>query len=314
MDTARDGVAGASGPLPGHGDFQLTFRHVECFRHVMLLHSTMAAAQAMGVSQPSVSRAIGAMEQEIGFALFTRDGNRMKPTADAHRLFEIVARMSDGLKEIGRSAAAIRSQQLGRIRIICLPVFLDTLVGHAVGRFSAQHPNLRLEIETGGMAQVMDAVGTGRFDLGIGANAQARTDVRCSLLERRTVVAVAPCGTPLGQGGVVSWQELAEQRLVGLLADSPFRHIVDARFASQGLTPELVIEACNQRTALQLVSCGAGVTLVDARCLPDVPDGLQVLQLAEPMYWDCYLIYPRHEIAHQALRSFIHFLQSPARA
>ena len=78
----------------------------------MLLHSTIAAARAMDVSQSSVSRSISAMEQEIGFVLFTRDGNRMKPTADALRLFGIVEKMSDGLDEVGRTAMAIRSQQV----------------------------------------------------------------------------------------------------------------------------------------------------------------------------------------------------------
>lgn len=276
----------------------------------MLLHSTIAAAHAMGVSQSSVSRSIGLMEQEIGFALFTRDGNRMKPTIDALRLFEIVSKMSDGLDEIGRTAAAIRSQQLGRIRIICLPIFLDTLVGQAVGRFSALHPNLHFEVETGGMARVMDEVGTGRFELGIGSSAEGRTDVRCSLIERRSIVAVAPKDFQMGRAGAVTWSELAAHPFIGLLAESPLRQKIDQRFARLGLSPTMVIEACNQRAALQMAECGAGLTLVDARCLPSPSGTVQVLELDEPMNWDCYLIYPRHEVAHHALRSFTRFLQT----
>ncbi|GAB2484494.1 LysR family transcriptional regulator [Comamonas humi] len=292
-----------------HGKPQLSFRHVECFRHVMLLHSTIAAAHAMEVSQSSVSRSISAMEQEIGFVLFTRDGNRMKPTVDALRLFEIVEKMSDGLEEIGRTATAIRSQQLGRIRIICLPVFLDTLVGKAVGHFSVLHPHLRFEVEAGGMARVMDEVGTGRFELGIGASAEGRTDVRSSLLERRSVVAVAPAGFRVGQSGVVTWAELASHPFIGLLPESPFRQLVDQQFARLGLAPAMVIEACNQRIAFQMAECGAGVTLVDARYLPAAAGNVQLLRLDEPMGWDCHLIFPRHEIAHHALRSFTSFLR-----
>ncbi len=274
----------------------------------MLLHSTIAAAHAMNVSQSSVSRSVSAMEQEIGFVLFTRDGNRMKPTVDAERLFAIVSKMSDGLDEIGRTAAAIRSRQLGRIRIICLPVFLDTLVAAAVGRFSALHPELRFEVETGGMARLMDEVGTGRFELGIGASAEGRTDVRCQLLEHRPVVALAPVALRTAGAGVISWEELALQPFVGLLGESPFRREVDLQFAQRGLEPKLVVEACNQRAALQMVECGAGVTLVDAKYAGSVAPSLQVLQLAEPMDWSCHLVFPRHEIAHHALSSFTRFL------
>ena len=276
----------------------------------MLLHSTIAAGHAMDMSQSSVSRSISAMEQEVGFVLFTRDGNRMKPTVDAIRLFEIVSKMSDGLDEIGRTAEAIRSQQLGRIRIICLPVFLDTLVAKAVGNFSVLHPNLRFEVETGGMARVMDEVGTGRFELGIGASAEGRTDVRCTLIERRSIVAVAPIGLQVAQPGVIRWSELASQPFIGLLPESPFRQMVDRQFAHLDLTPHIVIEACNQRAALQMAECGAGVTLLDAKYAAHLQGQLQVLALEESMSWDCFMIFPRHEIAHHALLSFMRFLQA----
>lgn len=279
----------------------------------MLLHSTIAAARAMDVSQSSVSRSISAMEHEIGFVLFTRDGNRMKPTADALRLFGIVEKMSDGLDEVGRTAMAIRSQQLGRIRIICLPVFLDTLVARAVGRFSVLHPHLRFEVEAGGMARLMDEVGTGRFELGIGASAQGRTDVRSALLERRSVIAVVPAALHAGKAATITWRELASHPFIGLLPDSPFRQLVDQQFARLGLSPATVIEACNQRIAFQMAECGAGITLVDARYLPQAPAaGVRFLQLDEPMHWDCHLIFPRHEIAHHALRSFAGFLRKQA--
>ena len=88
--------------------------------------------------------------------------------------------------------------------------------------------------------------------------------------------------------------------------------MVDRQFAHLDLTPHIVIEACNQRAALQMAECGAGVTLLDAKYAAQLKGQLQVLALEESMSWDCFMIFPRHEIAHHALLSFMRFLQAQA--
>ena len=304
----------SSDAVPDEGQGNISFRQIECFRHVMLLQSAVAASQAMRISQPSVSRAILKLEQEVGFLLFTRDGNRMRPTEDAARLYQVVARTIDGLTEIGRTAAAIRSQRLGRLRIIALPVFLDTLVTAALGEFALRHPDLRFELEAGGMVRVMTEVGTGRFELGIGSSPGDHPAVRSVLLERRPTVAVAPASLALGTSGVVSWRELARQRFVGLLPQSPFRRIVDAQFERLGVQPEMVVEGCTQAAVLQLVRAGIGVSVLDGRAVPRDDPALQVLQLDEPASWDCHMILPRHELPGHALRGFMQFLRERAAA
>lgn len=289
----------------------LTFRQIECFRHVMLLESTVAAADALRISQSSVSRAITKLEEEVGFNLFTRDGNRMKPTHDADVLYQAVARTIDGLTEIGRTARAIQSRRLGRIRIICLPALLETTVAKIVGEFALRHPDLRFEIEMGGMARVMEEVGKGRFELGIGAPPGDSPEVRSVVLDKRPVCAVAPKGLKIGRDGVVSWSELARHRMIVLLPGSPFRERIDRQFEALSLAPNFVIEACTQQAALQLVRAGAGVSLVDAKCVAseEIKKDVQTLELDAPMFWESCLIFPRHELPSHAISTFIQFLR-----
>src|SRR5690625_7672400 len=83
-------------------------RQVEAFRAVMQFGSITAAAQALGVTQPAVSRLIADLEYAISFLLFERRGARLLPTREAIELYGEVERMYYGLDrlehEIGRAS------------------------------------------------------------------------------------------------------------------------------------------------------------------------------------------------------------------
>ena len=65
----------------------LTVREMEVFRRIMERGSITAAAAALGVSQPSVSKTLQQAEERLGFKLFTRQRKRLIPTTEADALF-----------------------------------------------------------------------------------------------------------------------------------------------------------------------------------------------------------------------------------
>ncbi|NCQ36418.1 LysR family transcriptional regulator, partial [bacterium] len=73
-------------------------RLLEIFGMLMLHQTTVAAAEALGISQPSVSTAIKHLEQQVGFALFAREKKRMVPTNQRRLLFEEVEPLFDQLR------------------------------------------------------------------------------------------------------------------------------------------------------------------------------------------------------------------------
>ena len=66
----------------------LNFRQMEAFRALMSHGSATQAAEAMHISQPAVSRLIADFEAVLGVLLFAREHGRLKPTAEAHLLFQ----------------------------------------------------------------------------------------------------------------------------------------------------------------------------------------------------------------------------------
>ena len=83
-------------------------RQLEAFHWVMMRGSATAAASAMHVTQPAVSRLIRDFELACGLALFERQGNQLLPTPEATLLLAEVERYAMGLQSVERFAADLR--------------------------------------------------------------------------------------------------------------------------------------------------------------------------------------------------------------
>jgi DNA-binding transcriptional LysR family regulator len=80
-----------------------------------------AAAEAIHVTQPAVSRLIRDLEQELGLALFHRRGNALIPTTEANALLTEVERSFIGMAQIRAFADDLRSGRHASLRIGVLP-------------------------------------------------------------------------------------------------------------------------------------------------------------------------------------------------
>ncbi|MGL6045164.1 MAG: LysR family transcriptional regulator, partial [Vogesella sp.] len=71
---------------------EISHRHIEVFRAIMLSGSVTGAATLLRTSQPTVSRELARLEQLLGYALFQRDKGRLQATARALALYDEVQR------------------------------------------------------------------------------------------------------------------------------------------------------------------------------------------------------------------------------
>lgn len=95
----------------------MNHRQLEVFRAVIWANGITAAAKALNVSQPAVSRTISDLEYSVGFKLFRRVGNRATPTDEARLFLEEVDRSFVGLEALKDAAYEIRTLVRGSVRV-----------------------------------------------------------------------------------------------------------------------------------------------------------------------------------------------------
>src|SRR6056297_109775 len=152
-------------------------RQISAFRHVMNLGSVTAAARAMSVSQPAVSRHIADLEADLGFALFERRSGKLHPLPEARTLGQEVERMFYGLDRLKAFAREMRGLAHAQIAIASLPMASFRILPRVVSAFVAAHPGIRVTHNVHTSPRIVDLVAAGQADFGIAQLAAERTDV-----------------------------------------------------------------------------------------------------------------------------------------
>lgn len=122
---------------------------VETFVAVLEHKSFSAAAAALGVGQPTVSRRIAHLEEAIGEALFERGRSGATPTAAAARLTEAAHQMAEWAGEFGRLAEAPDARPEGVVRLAAPPGWAYDFLAPFAGHIRARLPGVRLHLLSG---------------------------------------------------------------------------------------------------------------------------------------------------------------------
>jgi DNA-binding transcriptional LysR family regulator len=216
----------------------MELRQLQTFLAVVDGGSVGAAARALGVSQPSVTKTIRLFEVSLGAPLFDRSVAGSKPTHVAV-LLEAHARAIVNAAERARSEIAeLATGRLGRLTVASGPTFGETLFPAVLSRFHADHPLVEVSISTEPFAKVLAMVLAGEVDFAFTTLDQRSLDdalVREVLVPNERVIVAAGPAHPLAARRRVSPQDAWAHPWVLSRHRGTFRAILAERFARAGL-------------------------------------------------------------------------------
>jgi len=126
----------------------MNLRHIETFYSVYINGSVSAAARALNVSQPSVSKMLRHAESLIGFPLFQRTNGGLVPTQDAHALFSEVREIQERVHALREAGRNLRRGVGGTLRVSALTSLALEALPTAVARFLRNHENVKFDLQT----------------------------------------------------------------------------------------------------------------------------------------------------------------------
>lgn len=149
---------------------------IEAFVQVARLGSIKAAAQELALSAPALSRRIQSLERFIGRPLFDRRHQAMQLNSDGDRLIAQIAPALDNLSDA--IEAMTSATNVVRLRLGVLPLFATQRLFPCLAQLREQHPELHLDIDTGGQ-------GMTRLGEGLDAAIVLQRDIDPALYARR---------------------------------------------------------------------------------------------------------------------------------
>jgi len=222
-----------------------------------------SAADALDVSQPTVSQAVRSLEVELGVELFHRSGRVVRLTAAGEALLEPARQALRDAATARAAVAEVAGLTAGHLDLVCLPTLAVSPTSELIGRFRQAHPDVTVRLaEPDDPTTIGDRLRTGQSELGIAELPHAGPDLESHPLESQDFVALLPPGLLVGSTSHITLAALARQPLITTPPGTSTRRQTDEAFAARGLTPTVAVETEHREVIASLVLAGAGVSLL----------------------------------------------------
>lgn len=230
-----------------------------------VLHYTRAA-EALHISQPSLSYSISELEKELNVKLFQKENRKISLTVYGEQFLPYVEKSLSLLDE----GAAVLEQMAGnRPQIVQLGYFHSisaSLIPALVEGFyrSEENRDIRFQFTEGPSFDIFNQVKEGTLDM---AFSMHRDDWAESVtIMRQPLYLAVPSDHPLANRHSVTFEDFAREKQVMLDKPSSLRTQMDRIFAQRDVIPNVVFEVRECNAALQYVGLKFGVSV-----LPQVP-------------------------------------------
>lgn len=295
----------------------MNLQHLRTLLTIIEQGSLSAAAHAMDISQPAVTKQVQRLEQELEAALLVRGPQQqaaLTPAGeevlvfarDTLARFEALQEQLALLKVIGRGSLALAASTIPG----------EYLLPGLLAAFREQYPQIQVEVIIADTAEVARRVLADEAHVGFVGAAVDRPGLRLERLAADEVVLAVPPHHPFAGRGHVAVEELREQPLVMREEGSGTRRSVERALATAGSTlvdKNTVLTLGSTQAVLRAVEQGLGVGFVSARAAAQAQaDGHLVCVRLDgvDLCRDLYLAYLPQRMADPVVAHFLAFTRS----
>ena len=247
----------------------MQLQHLRYFVALAKTRHFAAAASQCGVSQPTLSAGLAALEHELGKRLVERDRRFIGLTGEGEAILPWAEQALGAVRGLAQAADASTQALTGEFRLYTIPA-AQPLVGPFGEALLRANPGLTLSVTSGTSREIEQGLAVNEFDAGLTyLDHEPAANMLAAPLHAEQFVAIARKGALLGDQATVSWQDLAALPLCLLHQGMQNRRILDRLFAQHGLSVTPRVIADNYISMFALVRSGRFVSLV-----PDAYAGL----------------------------------------
>jgi DNA-binding transcriptional LysR family regulator len=263
------------------GDWPAILKLLPVLVAVSQTGSVTAAAEELGVPQPTASRSLARLAALVRAPLVRREGRGVELTEAGLRLAEAA---QDGMALIRTGLAEVRQAgelENGRISIAFQTLLGESYVPDVIRRFRRRWPRVGFGLRHGSRALCLRAVADQEAELAIIADPPTLPGTTTTTLYTEPLLAVVHHRHPLASRRSVTVEDLHGLDLIMLSAGYGLHESARRLLRHDGRDPEPVFEVGDYRAARGLAAAGLGVTI-----LPPSPssidDGVREIPIDDP--------------------------------
>ena len=223
------------------------------------------AAEASGVTQPTLSAGIKHLEEQMGVLLVNRGSRFRGFTPEGDRVLDWARRIVGDERAMRQEIESLRHGLTGRLRIAAIPTAL-AMTASLTTPFRQRHPNVQFTIQSCTSIDVLGQLENLEIDAGLTyLDNEPLGRVSTVPLYRERYCLITSADAPLGNRDTVTWAEVAEVPLCLLTPNMQNRRIIDGLLRGAGGGPQPTLESNSMIVLFAHVRTGRWASVMPAK-------------------------------------------------
>ncbi len=284
--------------------------HLRYFEKLAETQHYTRAAEALCITQPTLSHAINQLELELGLPLFEKKGRNVRLTYNGEQFLiytkNALKNIDEGvelLQGIGRGEGIIR---LGLLRTLGVD-FIPALAAEFLKQESGK--NIRFSFHTGVTGDLLDGLSDRKYDLVFASKPSDELGLTSVAVSKQDLVLIVPNGHPLSSRQTIDLADTVSYPQVSFSKGSGLRDVIMQLYSKIGAVPNIAYETEEDQVVAGLVAQGFGIAIVPYMEMLFRLD-IKILPIVYPTWQRYfYMVSDSKAFQSQAVKKFRHFVE-----
>jgi LysR family transcriptional regulator, cyn operon transcriptional activator len=243
----------------------MLLRHIRYFLAVAEHRNFTRAAEALHVSQPTLSQQIRQLEETLRVPLLDRSGRTIQLTDAGVAYLGYAQRALQDLEAGRRAIHDVQELSRGSLRLAFTPTFAAYLIGPLLEKYNRRYPHITLNIDEIPQDRVEALLSADALDVGIAFDDTRTPDIETHVLFTEALDMVVGDAHPRAKkGATMMAREFGNQSLVLLNEAFVTRHHIDHYCQQHGIAPHITMEVNSVCAVIELVRRSTLATVLPA--------------------------------------------------
>ncbi|MGM0899031.1 MAG: LysR substrate-binding domain-containing protein [Bacillota bacterium] len=284
----------------------MDIRQLSYFIEVAKHKSFTKAAQALHVTQPTLSKMVKNLEQEMDVSLFDRSSRKVRLTDAGEVVFVQAQKIVNSLEDLSSSLYDVMNLNKGKIKIGLPPVISTLFFPTIIAEFQSRYPDVTVILVEDGAKKVEEKVADGEVDLGF---VMLPVDVeRFDVLPfvDQEIKLLVHQDHPLANVGMRDLIDFQDDPFLLLSKEFTLNSRTVEFCRSEGFEPKIAYESSQWDFIVGMVEKNLGVTLMPKLICDRVKDGpFKTISLTQTFPWRLGIIMGKNRYVPYVSREFI---------
>jgi DNA-binding transcriptional LysR family regulator len=283
----------------------MELRNMEVLLEVVRQRGFTRAGAVLHLSQSAVSKAVRALEDEVGARLLVRTGRRVELTEAGRVVCARAEAVIGAVRALEEEVADVTALRRGRVRVGLPPMVGAAFFPAVLRAFRERYPGISLELREQGAREIEQAVSERALDVGVTLLPTDAERFEAFPFVRDELAAVVHPSHPLARARQVRLGELQTTPLVLYTRDFVLHARILEACRAQGFAPRIASESGQWDFLAAMVAVNMGAALLPRTVCRGLDRAVRTVRLVDPTIgWNLALIRRRGEHASEAARAF----------